>query len=83
MKWKDKSGLNKFAEVVMILAAALYFLMTYLKQQGEQIPAALPKLCVSVVLFCLGISFWRGGRKYAYMYFALGAVVLALTLILL
>ena len=83
MKWKDKSALNKFAEVVMILATLGYFLMTYLKQQGEVIPPALPKLCVAVVLFCLGITFWRGGRKYAYMYFALGALVLALTLILL
>ena len=83
MKWKDKPFLNKLAEVLMLLATIGYFGLTYLKKQGEAVPEGLSKVCIGVVLLCLGISYWKINRKMAIMYFSLAAGILLLTLILL
>jgi len=83
MKWKDKPLLNKVAEVGMLLGIIAYFGLSYLRSQGEAVPAALPVFCIALVLFCLGISYWKISRKSAIVYFSLAAGVLALILILL
>ena len=72
MKWKDKPLLNKIAEVLMLLGIIGYFGLTYLKKDGQTVPEALPKICLTVVWLCLGISCWKANRKLALIYFGLG-----------
>ena len=82
MKWKNKPLLNKMAEILMLLSIGAYFGLSYLRSEGEEVPAALPKFCIAVVFLCLGISYWRINRKAAIVYYALAAGITLLTLIL-